>query len=121
MTPIAKTTAITTLAITGALAMSGTAYAKTSTDSELRGYQACVDAAQAESPTLDPTRSYLLNERSDQKRYFINAYQWQDGSRVAVKVACSTSANGRQLTQVDITEGRYNRTNTYSRIDIAQK
>ena len=121
MAHLSKTVALTTLAIAGSLSLAGTAYGKPSTDSELRGYQACVNAAQAETARLDPTRSYLLKDGDSEKRYFINAYQWQDGSRVAIKVACSTSPNGRQLNDIAVSEGRYNRNNGRSNIDLAQK
>lgn len=108
-------------AIALGMGLAATATAKPSSQSEMQGYQTCLDAAERETKAMDTTRNYLLEKDADAKRYYINAYQWQNGQRVAVRVACTTSTNGRTLANVEVDEGRYTNSNTRVTIEVAGK
>lgn len=112
-------TALATIAL--GMGLAATANAKPSSTAEIRGYQTCVNAAERETKKMDTGRHYLLARDSDAKRYYINAYQWQNGERVAVKVACTTSSNGLTLADVSVDQGRYSTRNTRVTIDVAGK
>lgn len=111
--------ALATIAL--GMGLATTANAKPSNHADMRGYQTCVNAAEDQTNTLDTTRHYLLAEDTDAKHYYINAYQWQNGDRVAVRVACTTSLNGRTLADVAVEEGRYSNQNTRVTIQVAGK
>jgi len=111
--------ALTTIAL--GMGVAATASAKPSSHADLLGYNNCIQAAENETTEMDPTRFYLLEQEADQKRYYINAYQWQNGERVAVRVACTTSANGRTLADVAVDEGRYNNRTARVTIEVAGK
>lgn len=114
-----STTALAT--ITLSMGLAATATAKPSTPSEMRGYETCMTAAEQESRPMDANRHYLLEKDADAKRYYINAYQWQNGERVAVRVACTTSTSGRTLADVSVDEGRYTNSNPRVTIEVAGK
>ena len=78
--------------------LSGTAVAKVSTDSEFRGYQACLEANQDAFSGLVPEREYLISNNEDTRSYYINATAWENGQRVDVSFSCDTSKSGRLLT-----------------------
>lgn len=101
-----KTTLI--LAAIAALAASLGASAETrSTPSEMRGYQACLDASAQDYRGLVTNRTYLIEKRADQRTYYINATAWQDGERVNVGLRCETDRNGRLITAAEPTNARY--------------
>ena len=78
--------------------LSGAAVANTSTDSEFRGYQACLEANDSEFSGLVPEREYLISNSEDTRSYYINATAWENGQRVNVSFSCETSKSGRLLT-----------------------
>ena len=118
-TPKHSTIALAAAALS--LGFAATASAAPSTNAEIVGYNTCLDAAERETKDMDTTRHYLLAKDGTNNRYYINAYQWQNGERVAVRVACTTSANGRNLAQVDVDEGRYSNQNARVTIEVAGK
>lgn len=107
--------------ITLGLGLAATANAGPSSPAEMKGYETCVNAAESQTQSMDTTRYYLLDQDADAKHYYINAYQWQNGERVAVRVACTTSANGINLASVDVDEGRFNNRNALVTIEVAGK
>jgi hypothetical protein len=112
-------TALATIAL--GMGLAATANAKPSTQAEIRGYQTCVNAAERKTKDMDTTHHYLLKRETDAKRYYINAYQWQNGERVAVRVACTTSLSGLSLADVSVDQGRYKKRDTRVTIEVAGK
>jgi hypothetical protein len=92
---IMKTLLITAAALTGLATMN--VEAKVSSQSELRGYSACVEAAQPDFKGLVLNRIYYLDKNAQGNVYYLNGSAWQDGERVAVRISCDTSSNGRTL------------------------
>ncbi|MGE0623600.1 MAG: hypothetical protein AB7I04_15805 [Pseudomonadales bacterium] len=78
-----------------------------STPSELRGYQACLDAATKDARGLVTDRTYLIDQRDGKRTYYINATAWENGARVDVAYSCQTSLSGRLLTTFEPTASRY--------------
>jgi hypothetical protein len=107
---------ITTAAV-ATLAM--TAQAKVSSTSELRGYNACVEAADPELKGLHLTRVYYLNQEADKNVYYLNGSAWQSGERVAVRISCDTTNNGHRLLSQTNNEGRYTIEHTNVQIQVA--
>ncbi len=87
--------------------MAATAQAKISSASELRGYEACVEAADPEFNGLKLSRVYYLNEGTDKNTYYLNGSAWQAGERVDVRISCDTSTNGYDLLNQTSNVGRY--------------
>ena len=81
--------------------------AKSSTNTEFRGYENCVSAAEGETRGLVTSREYLIHRTPDMNQYFINASAWNEGERVRVRVACDTSRNGRRLLDLSVADGSY--------------
>ncbi len=76
---------------------SAAAVAVTSTPSEYRGYQACLEANESQFSGLMTKRNYLIREDDNTRTYYINATVWENGERVEVGFSCETSKNGRLL------------------------
>ena len=83
------------------------AEATTSSAPEYRGFENCVDAADAELPGLVTSRDYFFGRTPEANRYFINGTAWDSGERVHVRVACDTTRNGRELLDYTIAEGTF--------------
>ena len=81
--------------------------AKPSNAAEFRGYENCVDAADADLAGLVTSREYFINRTPEMNQYFINGTAWDQGDRVQVRVACDTTRNGRQLLEFDVAQGTY--------------
>lgn len=94
------------IAATLAVAVSGGAHAVQSTPSEFRGYQACLDANEANFSGLVTERDYLLSRTETGRIYYINATAWENGERVPVAFTCETTASGRLVSNraVDATQ-----------------
>ncbi len=112
-----STPLIAAIALAASVSMIPQAEARSSSHAELRGYQNCLEAASDEGVSLYPSRTYLIKQTSSENHYFINGYQWQNGERQPLRVACETSTSGRQLVNVEVANGRY-RSRT-SAIDVA--
>lgn len=100
-----KTALILTAAAASALSM--TAQAKISSSSELRGYNACVQAVASEFKGLQLDRVYYLNEDADKNTYYVNGSAWQSGERVPVRISCDTNRSGNKLLSQSSNIGRY--------------
>lgn len=83
------------------------AAAQLSSDAEYRGYDLCLDAAEASARGLVTSREYFLSRTAETNQYFINGTAWESGDRVTVRVACDTSRNGRELLDVAVDQGRF--------------
>ncbi len=94
------------VAATAAL-LSATAGAVTSSPSEYRGYQACLEANEGEFRGLVTDRNYLIREDENSRTYYINATAWENGERVNVGISCATSKSGKLLTNNGATYTRY--------------
>jgi len=112
-----KTALIFTAAAASVVAV--TAQAKLSSSSEMRGYNACVEAAAPEFKGLQLSRSYYLNEESDKKIYYVNGSAWQSGERIAVRISCDTSSNGAKLLSQTSNTGRYTNQRATVRVQVA--
>ncbi len=115
-----KTLALTTAAIT-ALAFTTAAEARPSTDSELRGYNTCIEAANAQSEGLVPSREYLINKEGENTLYYVNATRWEEGERNTIRVACETKARGQELVSASIEDGRYTDRESRVTVEVAAK
>lgn len=100
-----KTLLVAGIAATTMIA--ATAQAKISSASELRGYEACVSAANPEFKGLKLARVYYLNEAADKNTYYLNGTAWQNGERVDVRISCDTTTNGYDLLNQTTNVGRY--------------
>ncbi|MFK7915389.1 MAG: hypothetical protein AB8B93_15855 [Pseudomonadales bacterium] len=113
---------IINLAIGSSLALASVgALAEPSNSAELRGYGKCVDAAAEQSEGLATQRFYLLNTQGDQNQYYINASRWEEGDRVAVRIACETSANGRVLLSQSVAAGRFEGQRGRVSVEVAKR
>ena len=95
------------IAATVAATLSVSALATTSTPSEFRGYQACLEANEDAFRGLVPERNYLIEETSEGRNYYINATAWEDGKRVDVGFSCQTTKTGRLLANRSTGNTRY--------------
>lgn len=100
---IAATVAATIAATLSAAALAGTS----STPSEFRGYQACLEANEADFQGLVPERSYLVAKTDEGRAYYINATAWDAGKRVEVGFSCQTTRSGRLLENQSTGNTRY--------------
>ena len=99
-----------TLTILSALTIliAGSALARASQQSELRGFETCIDAAKAEFTNgFVASRTYFLDRDRSGSSYFINASAWQAGDRTQLRISCETSRNGRELLAYTATSGRF--------------
>lgn len=95
------------IAATVAATLSVSAMANTSTPSEFRGYQACLEANNSEFKGLVPERNYLIERTSEGRNYYINATAWENGKRVDVGFSCQTTSSGRLLATRSTGNTRY--------------
>jgi hypothetical protein len=117
-------TSLKNILVVGAAAaslMTATAQAKISSSSELRGYEACVEAASPEFKGLKLSRVYYLNEGSDKNTYYLNGSAWQAGERVDVRISCDTSSNGYDLLSQTSNVGSYALDNAADPVQVAQQ
>ncbi len=116
MTTIKQTLASTSLVAAAFIAAS--ASAELSTPNELKGYNACLEAAELKHDGLVPNRHYLLDRSGDGNTFYVNATAWHDGDRTRLRISCDTRSNGR-LQTVSIEEGSF--TARASVVEIAAK
>jgi len=83
------------------------AQAKVSTKSELRGYNACVEASEPRFNGLTLNRTYYLQSEADRKVFYINGSAWDNGKRVKVRISCDASTDGHTLFSHNTGSGRY--------------
>lgn len=102
------------------LAFSAASEARSSSSSELRGYNHCIKEAKKDSNGLVTGRDYLINKEGSTTRYFINASRWQDGERAEIRVACETELRGARLVSASIEEGRFTNDSGRVTVEIAQ-
>ena len=115
-----NTTLAVTLAATATLGLSATAQARTSSESELRGYTTCVSFAEERSEGLVPEREYLIHKSAKNTQYFVNATRWEQGERNAIRVACETTRRGYELVSATINDGRYTTRTPRVTVEVAQ-
>ena len=119
MKSVIKNTLIFTAAAASLVTM--TAQAKLSSSTELRGYNACVEAAAPEFKGLQLSRIYYLNEEADKNVYYVNGSAWQSGERVAVRISCDTSTSGHKLLSQTSNVGRYTNERATVRVQVASQ
>lgn len=105
---------------TSALAFSVAAEARSSSETEFRGYTTCVNYAEARSDGLVPEREYFIAKKDANTQYFVNATRWEDGERNAIRVACETAARGMQLVSATIENGRFTNAQPTVTVEVAQ-
>lgn len=103
-----------------ALALTGAVQAKTSSPAEFRGYTNCVEAAEASSNGLVPSRAYFINRAGASAEYFINATRWENGERAEVRIACETVARGARVVSANLEAGRFTNSTATVRVEVAQ-
>ena len=75
-----------------------------------RGYDRCVGAMDTSNLSgVTFPRQYYISRQADSKAYYLNAHAWEDGVRVAKRLRCETSKNGRVLLSVESGDGQYAR------------
>ena len=89
------------------LSFAAVSHARTSSDSELRGYNQCLKAAKKQADGLVPSRQYYVQKEGGSAWYFINATQWQDGERANTRIACETSLRGLKLVNATVELGHF--------------
>ena len=102
-----KAATLTTAIAATTLAFAAGVQAGPSTPSEIRGYEACLDANSDGLRGLTPERYYLLADTDTGRTYYINATAWEDGERVNVAFACETNASGRLTDNLGMTYNRF--------------
>ncbi len=115
-----KNLVIATVA-TSALAFSIAAEARTSSETEFRGYATCVKYAEQRSNGLVPEREYFIAKQTDTTQYFVNATRWEEGERNAIRVACETAQRGQKLVSASIENGRFTNATPKVTVEVAQK
>jgi hypothetical protein len=90
-------TPILIAAAAAALIAAGAHAGPRSTPSELRGYQACVDANADHYRGLRFERTYLINQTDTGRTYYLNATAWENGERVGLGFRCETNRTGRLI------------------------
>ena len=113
--------AVTTLISAALLTSALSAEARLSSSGESRGYAACFDAAAEAFPGLVAKRDYFISKSDEGNAYFINATAWQGDARSDVRVYCETAPNGRKLSNVRTSEGRFALANGVATDTIAAK
>ena len=113
--------AVTTLVSAALLTSALSAEARLSSPAESRGYAACFDAAAEALPGLVAKRDYFISKSDDGNTYFINGTAWQGDARADVRVYCETAPNGRKLSNVRTSEGRFALANGVATDTIAAK
>ena len=87
--------------------LSATAVATTSSPSEYRGYQACLEANEGQFQGLVVERNYLIQDKDDSRTYYINGTAWDNGERVQVGISCETTRRGKLLNSQDVVKAHY--------------
>lgn len=100
-----KLALVAATALTAGLSLS--AQAQYNSHAEARGYDQCLEAAQAELTGLTPKREYYIAKQEDTNVYYINGWAWQGDERTDVRVYCETTPNGRRLVEYSTASGRY--------------
>jgi len=94
------------LVLSAGLGLSTSAVASDLVDQ--RGYESCVDAFDTRDLSgVTFPRHYYISRQSDTTDYYLNAHAWENGARVAKRVACQTSKNGRVVLSVESGDGQY--------------
>ncbi len=107
-----NTSKITQLALLTLIASTASfsAQAQKSTTAELRGYQTCLNELRVTRPNgLVTPRAYYIAKQGDVSTYYVNTSIWQAGQRVAKRLNCTTTRNGRKLLSFSSSEGRFAR------------
>lgn len=99
--PLAAATALATVTC------AAVSHAVVSTPAEFRGYQACLEANEAEFSGLSTQRNYLLTKTSNGRTYYINATAWQDGQRVKIAFSCDTTRSGTLINKQDVSTSHF--------------
>lgn len=99
--------AVTTLISAALLTSALSAEARLSSPAEARGYGACFDAAAEALPGLVAKRDYFISKSDEGNTFFINGTAWQGNTRADVRVYCETASNGRKLSTLRTSEGRF--------------
>ncbi len=74
------------------------------------GYDTCKDKIQSQQKQdgMVFSRHHYVHREAESNTYFINSTAWGGGARVALKSACETSINGRQILALETSQGRWN-------------
>jgi hypothetical protein len=95
------------LLIAAAVTFSASVQAEPSSPSEFRGYQACLEANEAQLNGLTTERDYLLGQTDEGRVYYINGTAWEEGERVAVGISCETMPNGLVTHNAGVSNSRF--------------
>jgi len=110
---------VLTLSALPLLAFATLAEARSGTLVEQRGYATCYAQFEANSNGLRTERHYLVDQRADNPRFFINGSRWENGDRSAVRMSCDTDSKGLKVLLSSIEPGHYVSPNPKVTIDVA--
>ena len=114
-----KSTALIATVAAAAAVFTASAQAGTSSSSEFRGYNNCLEAASMPYKGVVADRAYYLNRAGSAQTYYINVTAWDNGDRVNLRITCDTSTNGRELLRSSIDSGRFQLARPSVRVEVA--
>ena len=114
-----KSTALIATVAAAAAVFTASAQAGTSSSSEFRGYNNCLEAASMPYKGVVADRAYYLSRAGSAQTYYINATAWASGDRINLRITCDTSRNGRELLRSSIDSGRFKLARPAVRIEVA--
>ncbi|MCZ6459792.1 MAG: hypothetical protein O6766_10560 [Gammaproteobacteria bacterium] len=114
-----KSTALIATVAAAAAVFTASAQAGTSSVSEFRGYNNCLEAATKPYEGVVADRAYYLSRAGSAQTYYINATAWASGDRVHLRITCDTSKNGRELLRSSIDSGRFKLARPTVRVEVA--
>lgn len=110
--------AIVSAAVLGA----GTAAAdRPSSPSEKRGYQNCLQAAEADNRGFYTAGAHYINRTETSRQFYINGGAWVGDRRQPVRVACETSRSGNRVIELTSAPGRFAPGTTVNTFEVAAK
>ena len=114
-----KSTALIATVAAAAAVFTASAQAGTSSSSEFRGYNNCLEAASMPYKGVVADRAYYLSRAGSAQTYYINVTAWDSGDRVNLRITCDTSTNGRELLRSSIDSGRFQLARPKVRVEVA--
>ena len=94
----------------GLIAMAATqgASAQSNSAAEVRGFDACVAAAEAEGlKGISTRRTYFLRKTDERNVFYVNVLAWEGSERVSKGIRCETSSGGFKLHSTELADGHY--------------
>lgn len=117
-----KSTLLATAIISAAVLSAGSAAAdRPLKQSEQRGYQNCVSAADEDNRSFYTAGAFFINRDANARQFYINGNAWVGDRRQAVRVACETSLSGNRVIEIVSAPGRFEQGTEVSTFEVAAK